>query len=262
MTSPIVVIPARYESSRFPGKPLAQIQGQSLVFRTWNLAKAAVGAERVYVATDDARIMEHVTKFGGNAILTSTKCKNGTERVFELSTKLPTKPNVVINIQGDAVLTPPWVIKGLVEAIENDPKIQIATPAVRLSWEQVQALYRSKELDGSAGTLVTFNLAGNALYFSKSVIPFIRNKNMLSPPIYRHIGNYAYRFEALSEFIHLPQSPLEKAEGLEQLRAIENGIPIRVIVADYKGRTHWSIDTPEDVKLVEQIITREGELVG
>jgi 3-deoxy-manno-octulosonate cytidylyltransferase (CMP-KDO synthetase) len=257
-----IVIPARYASRRFPGKPLAAVAGHSLLSRAWTIAKSVDGVRDVYIATEDARIADHARALGATAIMTSEECENGTERVREAVRTLAAPPDAVINLQGDAVLTPPWVIQALVDALEADPTIRFVTPAVRCNWRQYDAIVASKETNPASGTLVTFDKRFNALYFSKSIIPYVRSKDMDLPPVYRHIGIYGYRLDALEELASLEKTPLEAAEQLEQLRALENGIPIRIVVVDYRGRTHWSVDAPDDVAIVEELIGREGELVN
>src|SRR5690606_27087263 len=141
------------------------------------------------------------------------------------------------------------------------PSIVLATPATRLDWKRYDEFVQSKSGGRVSGTLTVFDKNRNALYFSKGMIPFVRDRSVAEPPIYRHIGLYCYRYETLARYVELEPSPLEQIEKLEQLRALENGIPIRVVPVDYRGRTHWSIDNPEDVAIAEQIIAREGELV-
>ena len=256
-----IVIPARGGSRRFPGKPMAPIAGRSLLSRVWTIARAVTGVSKVYVATDDERVAEHARSFGTTVIMTDSSCETGTDRVYQAMKSLPKPPDAVINFQGDAVLTPPWVIQGLVDAFHADPDLPLVTPAVHLSWAKVEEIRKSKEVSPTSGTLVTFDKNLNALYFSKTIIPYLRIRTMPEPPVYRHIGIYGYRYDALEQLSNLPQTPLEIAEQLEQLRALENGIPIRIVLTDYRGRTHWSVDAPEDVTYVERIIADEGELV-
>jgi 3-deoxy-manno-octulosonate cytidylyltransferase (CMP-KDO synthetase) len=173
----------------------------------------------------------------------------------------------VINLQGDAVLTPPTVIEPLIACLVQNAEIEIATPATRLSFDAYEKLVEQKAAGQAGGTLVTFDHTGKALYFSKSIIPFVRNfkdcQDGKTPlPVFRHIGLYGYRFKALERLAALLPTPLEKAEGLEQLRALENGMHIQVVQVDYKGRTHWSVDSPEDAELVKKIILAEGELLA
>jgi 3-deoxy-manno-octulosonate cytidylyltransferase (CMP-KDO synthetase) len=256
----VIVIPARYGSTRFPGKPLALIRGKSLLCRTWSIAKAVRGVDEVIIATDDNRVAEHATAFGANVKMTEISCRNGTERVLQSLSTMKPKPNMVINLQGDAALTPPWVITELVKAMKKDPKITIATPAAKMSPLQYEQLAEKKLHDGSSGTMVVFDRDFNALYFSKALIPYVRNESE-DAPIYRHIGIYGFRYPMLERFVELKPTPLEETEGLEQLRILENGFSINVVVVDYQGRTSWSVDTPEDAKIAEQIIEREGELL-
>ena len=258
----IIVIPARYGSSRFPGKPLAPIMGRTLLERVWRIGEAVKGVSDVVVATDDSRIAEHVKSFGGKAVMTSESCQNGSERAYEAVENLGGAPDVIINLQGDAVLMPPWVIGALVEEMNRDASVHIATPAVRLSADQYQSMSAMKGSGVVSGTTVTFAKNGDALYFSKGIIPFVRSAPATGePPIFQHIGVYAYRAEALKRYIDMPHGMFEQVEQLEQLRAIENGMPIRVVQVSLQGRTMWSVDNPQDVARCEEIIRAEGELV-
>jgi 3-deoxy-manno-octulosonate cytidylyltransferase (CMP-KDO synthetase) len=257
-----IVIPARYGSRRLPGKPMAPIRGRSLLSRIYAIAKAVNGASAVYIATDDQRVADHAKSFGAEAIMTDPACENGTERVWQAMSRLPKRPDAVINLQGDAVLTPPWVVQGLVDAFLADPKLEMVTAAVRLTWETLAGLIELKKGSPTSGTTVTMDKFGNALYFSKGIIPYLRIKDETRPPpVHRHIGIYGYSIAALERMATMAQTPLEIAEQLEQLRALENGIPIKVVLVDYRGRTHGSVDAPEDIVAIEAIIDREGELV-
>lgn len=258
--SVLAVIPARYGSTRFPGKPLAKIAGRMMVERVWRIAAAAPGVDRVVVATDDTRILEAVEAAGGEAVMTDEACRNGTERALDAMKRLNSDAEIIINVQGDAPLIPPWVIGGVAEAMRADPSLQMATPAVPLPPE-TEAMMREAKAKGSAsGTTVVFNKAMDAMYFSKNVIPF-RRKPGEGAPAYQHIGLYGYRRDTLEQLVALDPTPFELTESLEQLRALENGIPIRVVLTDYRGRSAWSVDAPEDAVRVEDIIAREGELV-
>lgn len=258
----VIVIPARYGSTRFPGKPLAQIRGRSMLERIWRIAKEVKNISEVYVATDDQRIAHAAQAFGAQAIMTPESCRNGTERAYEAVRDLNPRPELIINFQGDAVLTPPWFIQSLVDSMIADPAVQLATPAVRETWEHYQQILESKKSNPFSGTFVTFDRNHNALYFSKSVIPAVRERGQGLPPVFHHIGIYGYRFSALERYLTLAPGLFEVTEGLEQLRALEHGIPIRVVQVDWKGRTAWAVDSPEDVQRVEAIIDREGELVS
>ncbi|MGC1854686.1 MAG: 3-deoxy-manno-octulosonate cytidylyltransferase [Candidatus Aquirickettsiella sp.] len=256
----VIIIPARYQSSRFPGKPLALINGYSLLYRVWSIAKTIKEVDEVYIATDHVEIQTHAVGFGAKVLMTE-ECNNGTERIFSALTLLTNKPEIILNLQGDAVLTPPWVIQALIDAMINNSQLEITTPATLINIEQYFLMKKAKLKGEVGGTMVVCDKDLNALYFSKSMIPYLRNTQMESPPLYRHIGLYAYRYSALASYISLPPTPLERLEGLEQLRLLENGKSIRVILVDYKGHTHASVDSPEDVIRVEQLIEAEGELV-
>lgn len=258
----IVVIPARYGSSRFPGKPLAAISSRSLLERVWRIAEAVPGVDGVVVATDDRRVAEHVASFGGRFVMTSESCRNGSERVWEAVRGLTHRPKNIVNLQGDAVLMPPWVIGSLVAELNRDSAVRIATPATRLTSEQYASMAKMKSSGVVSGTTVTFAENRDALYFSKAIIPFVRSWSEAGmSPVYQHIGVYAYRYESLKRYIELPIGRLEQVEQLEQLRALEHGVPVRVVEVSLNGRTMWSVDNPEDVKRVEEIIALEGELV-
>ncbi|MBR9825190.1 MAG: 3-deoxy-manno-octulosonate cytidylyltransferase [Alphaproteobacteria bacterium] len=258
--SVLAVIPARYGSTRFPGKPLAKIAGQMMVERVWRIAAAADGVDRVVVATDDDRIMDAVAQAGGEAVMTDPACRNGTERALDALKRLNSDAEIIINVQGDAPLIPPWVIGGVAKTLRADASLQMATPAVELPIETETRMRADKANGSSSGTTVVFNKAMDAMYFSKNVIPF-RRKVGEGTPVYQHIGLYGYRRDALEQLVAFEPTPFELTESLEQLRALENGIPIRVVLTDYKGRSAWSVDAPEDAVRVEEIIAREGELI-
>ena len=193
--------------------------------------------------------------------MTSSACRNGSERAFEAVSHLGSAVKRIVNVQGDAVLMPPWVVAALVEEMRGDTSVQIATPAVRLSKEQLQAMSSTKGKGIVSGTTVTFSANRNAMYFSKAIIPFSRTEvSGTESPVYQHIGVYAYTPEALQRYIRLPVGRFEEVEQLEQLRALEHGMPIRVVETSLRGRTMWSVDNPQDISRCEEIISREGEL--
>lgn len=255
----IAVIPARYGSSRFPGKPLHEIAGVAMVERVRRLAEAAPSIDRVLVATDDDRIKDAVEAQGGEAVMTPESCRNGTERAFEAVKDFAAPDDVIVNLQGDAPLTPPWVIDAAAKAMAEDPELKLATPAVALTEEAYAKLASAKAAGEVGGTTVVFDRFMNALYFSKAVIPYRRED--AGVPVHKHIGLYAYRFSALAQLVALEPTPLERTESLEQLRALENGIPIRIVLTEYRGRTPWSVDSPRDAEIAADIIAREGEIV-
>jgi 3-deoxy-manno-octulosonate cytidylyltransferase (CMP-KDO synthetase) len=257
-----IVIPARFGSRRLPGKPMVQVAGKSLLNRVYSIAKAVKGVSEVYIATDDPRVAGHAASFGAPAIMTSPDCPTGSDRVHAAVQQMAKRPDAVVNLQGDAVLTPPWVVQALVDAFHADSKVGMVTAAVQCTWDTLREIQELKAKSPTSGTLVTMDKNGRALYFSKTIIPYLRIRDFDVPPVHRHIGIYGYATDILAELCGLEQTPLEIAEQLEQLRALENGIPIKVVTVDYRGRTHGSVDAPEDIPFIEAIIAREGELVG
>ena len=253
----VIVIPARYGSTRFPGKPLEPVAGRPLIQRVWEIARAVANADSVRVATDDSRIAEAVAQFGGRTVMTGA-CHDGTERVAAAIRDLHPAPEIVVNLQGDALLIPPRVIQALIAEMESDPAVELATPAVQLSRAQADEMAAAKAEGDAGGTCVTFDSRGDALYFSKSMIPFERDAAD-PPPVWRHIGLYAYRPEALARWVALPEGRFERAEKIEALRPLEAGMAMRVVPVALDGRTLWSIDSPGDVARAEAILTREGE---
>lgn len=255
-----IIIPARYGSKRFPGKPLAKVAGIPMLQRVWALGVSVAGVYNVTVATDDTRIAEFCSSIGADCVVTEESITNGTARAHFALEQLPRDVDHIINLQGDAVLTPPWVIKAIVETMNEDPSIEMATPAVHMSKKAYEHLLESKAAGEVGGTTVVFDNNSDALYFSKSVIPYVRS-GAENPTVYRHIGLYGYRSEALAKLIAFPAGVLEKAEQLEQLRALENGMKIRVVVVDYKGRSHTGVDSEADLRRAEKLISTEGELL-
>ncbi len=227
--------------------------------RVWRIARCVRQASRIVVATEDERILAHARSFGAEAMMTSPDCVNGTERVHDAVKRAGISQDIVLNLQGDALLTPPWVLEAMIDEMIIDTEPDIVTPAVRLEGPALDEFLAQKKTTPASGTTVVFSLKRNALYFSKTIIPHMRNAGHAA--IYRHIGLYGYRKAALARYVALPASPLERTEGLEQLRALEHGMTIRVATVDYRGRTHWSIDAPEDIAVAERIIAREGELL-
>ncbi len=261
MESAAIIIPARMASTRFPNKPLALISGKTMIERVWRIASAVPQASEVIIATDSDDLRCFAENFGASVLMTSPECLTGTDRVAEASRLLDQKHHIFFSFQGDAVLTPPWVIEAVLHAMLSDAAIQMATPAVRLTGQALADFVIGKRGGSSSGTTVTFDKTGKALYFSKALIPYHRDENHPDRTIYRHIGLYAYRAPTLQQLSLLPEGTFEKSEKLEQLRALENGIPIQVIPVDYRGRTHGSVDRPEDLSFVEKTIEREGELI-
>ena len=237
----IGIIPARYASTRFPGKPLAMLGGRTVIQRVYEQATAIL--DEAYVATDDERIFQAVEQFGGRAIMTRADHKSGTDRIEEAAEKIGTQADVIINIQGDE----PFIQKSQIETLMHlfdEPSTQIGTLGKR--FESIEAA-----MNPNSPKIVT-DKRGFALYFSRSIIPYVRGKEQAEWlqhfPYLKHLGLYAYRREALQEVTQLPQSPLEIAESLEQLRWLENGYRIRVGLTDVET---VGIDTPEDLQRAE-----------
>ena len=234
------VIPARYAAQRFPGKPLARIAGKSLVQRVYEQAAKAKRLDKVVVATEDTRILEAVEAFGGDAMLTSPECATGTDRVAEVARAI--ECDLVLNIQGDEPLMRPEMIDQLVEGMQGDAGCVMGTLARKIT--------AADQLTNPNVVKVVVAGNGHALYFSRSQIPFVREPGEATS-FYKHLGIYAYRREFLMKFVQLPASDLEKAEKLEQLRALENGYAIRVWITPHDS---IGVDRPEDVELVEEIL--------
>ena len=240
----IGIIPARYASTRFPGKPLAILGGKTVIQRVYEQASSVL--EEAYVATDDERILQVVEQFGGRAVMTRADHKSGTDRIEEAAEKIGTDADVIINVQGDEPFIQPSQIETLMRLFDN-PTTQIGTLGKR--FDSIEAT-----LNPNSPKIVT-DLQGFALYFSRSIIPFVRGKEqtewLKSYPFLKHLGVYAYRREVLHEVTQLPQSPLELAESLEQLRWLENGYRIRVGLTDVET---VGIDTPEDLERAEEFL--------
>lgn len=242
----IGIIPARYASTRFPGKPLALLAGKPVIQRVYEQVVSVLG--EAYVATDDERIREAVAQFGGQAVMTSTNHKSGTDRIQEAATLINTDADVIINVQGDE----PFIQRSQLETVchlFDDPQVQIGT--LGKPFETMEAT------ENPNSPKIVTDLQGYAMYFSRSVIPFIRGKERQDWlghfPFLKHIGLYAYRREVLSEITKLPQSPLELAESLEQLRWLQNGYRIKVGLTDVET---VGIDTPEDLARAEGMLLK------
>ena len=257
----VIIIPARFQSVRFPGKPLTKLNcgmgiKKSLIHLTWEAAKKVRGADEIFVATDDQRIYDAVNRFGGKAIMTSKSCKNGTERCAEAVEKMSANPDIVINFQGDAPLTPPWFIETLIENIKKDPTSEMVTPVLRLDRKTYHNFRTDRKRGLVGGTTVTFDSQGYALYFSKQMIPYFEleklNKSDLIP-MFHHVGVYAYRPKVLEEYISWTEGFLESLEGLEQLRFLENNRIVKCIEVESKGQLFWELNNPEDVKRIEEV---------
>ena len=261
----VIAIPARYESSRFPGKPLAPLKGadgvaRTLIERSWRAAMAVPGVDRVLVATDDARIAEHAAGFGATVAMTSSACRNGTERCAEVLGQLERDPDLIVNLQGDAPLTPPEFVTALIDAMAARPDAAVATPVLRCDAEALLRFREDRHAGRVGGTTAVFDRAGRALYFSKEVIPFSDPIDpALGPvPVFHHVGLYAYRPAALRAYGGWPQGTLETLEGLEQLRFLENGTPVLCVEVEGRGRVFWELNNPIDIARIETAMATMG----
>ncbi len=259
----LVAIPARYASTRYPGKPLVALRGpdgaKTLIRRSWEAAMAVRGIDRVVVATDDDRIADHATAFGAEVVMTSSQARNGTERCAEVAQILPGY-DVVVNLQGDAPLTPAWFVEDLVKGLAADPSAQIATPVLRCDGRAVAGFLADRRAGRVGGTTAVFGTGGRALYFSKEVIPFT-GQDFASDeptPVFHHVGVYAYRPAALAAYPDWPVGPLELLEGLEQLRFLEQGRPVLCVQVEARGRAFWELNNPSDVPVIEDMLARAG----
>jgi 3-deoxy-manno-octulosonate cytidylyltransferase (CMP-KDO synthetase) len=252
----VAIIPARFAATRLPGKPLSVIHGKTMIERVYERARAAKRVDRVLVATDDDRIAAAVRAFGGEAVLTSPQHATGTDRMAEVARAIDAE--IVINVQGDEPMLDPAGIDSVALALEGDPRVEIATLSLPL---------RSvDEMLAPSVVKVVTDASGDALYFSRSPIPHVRQgaggdaraaaaAAVARGLARRHVGLYGYRREALLRFAALPPHPLEEAEGLEQLRALAAGMRIRVVPVD--GEAGVAVDTPEDLERVRALLASE-----
>ena len=239
----LCIIPARYASTRLPGKPLRDIAGKPMIVRVYERTAQAKRVQDVVVATDDERIRTAVEEHGGRAVMTRTDHATGTDRLAEVAEKM-TDYDLIINVQGDEPLIDPAVIDALVEPFLADARLSMATAKTLLTDEE--------EIANPNNVKVITDLSGNALYFSRARIPYARNEGA---KVYKHIGIYAYRRDFLLSYARMAQTPLERSESLEQLRALENGHRIHVIETD---AVFIGVDTEEDLTAVNEEYIRRG----
>ncbi|MES2333417.1 MAG: manno-octulosonate cytidylyltransferase [Pseudomonadota bacterium] len=255
----LIAIPARYASARYPGKPLAVLRGpdgdKTLIRRSWEAATAVQGIDRIVVATDDSRIADHASAFGAEVVMTSSDARNGTERCAEVAAILPGF-DVIVNLQGDAPLTPAWFVEDLVAGLSGHPEADIATPVLRCDGRAVAGFLADRRAGRVGGTTAVFGDRGRALYFSKEVIPYLgRDYAPDEPtPVFHHVGVYAYRPAALAAYPSWTIGPLETLEGLEQLRFLENGRNVLCVEVQARGRAFWELNNPSDVPVIEAML--------
>jgi 3-deoxy-manno-octulosonate cytidylyltransferase (CMP-KDO synthetase) len=260
-----IAIPARAGSTRFPNKPLAPLAGRTVLAHVVDAARAVADADEgvsVFVTTENREIADHARRdLGVPVILTPASCPSGSDRVMSALRQIDPWPDFVVNLQGDAPLTPPAVIRSLIDTFLANPRLSVVTPVQRLTWAQLDALRTAKADSASSGTTVAVNAQGRALWFSKGILPVMRDEATVRArgdgacPVLRHLGLYGFRPEVLERFCALPPSPYETLEGLEQLRLLEAGIPIQAVpVPEGVVVGHGGVDTPADLAAAEAIL--------
>ena len=264
--SATIIIPARYASTRYPGKPLVELRGatgeaRSLIQRSWDAAQSVAGVDKVVVATDDERIRDAAKTFGAEVVMTSSDCRNGTERCAEALDVLGGGYDIVVNLQGDAPLTPAWFIEDLVAGLSAHPVAEVATPVLRCDGRALNGLLEDRRQGRVGGTTAVFGADHNALYFSKEVIPYTgqAHDDDDETPVFHHVGVYAYRPSALAAYPRWAPGSLETLEGLEQLRFLERGAPMLCVEVEARGRQFWELNNPEDVPRIEQMLADMGQ---
>lgn len=260
----VILIPARYGSARYPGKPLVELKGaggssKPLILRSVDAARRVGGVSGVFVTTDDERIADACTGYGVGVIMTAAECRNGTERCAEALKQLH-DVELVINFQGDALLTPPAFVEALIARMKQDADALVATPALRLSSDEVRSLQSDEAAGKVGGTTVVTDNQSRALYFSKRLIPHLPSNSLNggSSPVRLHIGVYAYRPKALELYTATAPSELELLEGLEQLRFLAIGVPMAVVEVAPPSFVLRELNNPEDVVPIEQALREVG----
>lgn len=254
-----IIIPSRMASTRFYGKPLALLNShdgaKTMIQRVWEAARKVKPPEDIYIATDHNDIAQLAQAFGANVILTDDTCQNGTERCAQAAENL-SDYDFFINLQGDSPLTPPDFLEAI---IEHGHIHDITTPIIRLNDESLALLAEDQAYGRIGGTSCVIDNSGKALYFSKSLIPYQNLSHAKESYHFHHVGIYSYKKNALDLYRKFPQSPLERIEGLEQLRFLENGITIQTVEVQANGRQFWEVNNPEDIERVENILQQEHE---
>lgn len=244
----IAVIPARYGSTRFPGKPLSLIHGKSLIQHTYENALRCPLLDQVIIATDDNRIFDHAQGFGADVIMTDPSHSNGTERIAEVISKLPSPPDIVVNIQGDEPCVAPTLIEALVKVLIDTPEAPMSTV--------ITPLTSLADAHNPSVVKCVIDTKGRALYFSRHLVPGTKGGKMdPDHAYYSHIGLYAYRTPFLFQYLELPSTPLQLAEDLEQLKVLEHGLSIQTAIVEHIS---MGVDTPEDIHKVESYLCKQN----
>lgn len=262
----LIVVPARYGSTRLPGKPLLPIAGRTLLERVTAVARAAAvlaGNCEVVVATDDERIADHARQIGANLAMTASELDSGSSRACAAARARPQRPGLVINLQGDAPFIPPALVAGLIATLRGS-EADVATPVFQLDWARLDALRKHKQAAPFSGTTCIRAEDGRALWFSKTILPTLRSELTLREvgplsPVWQHLGLYGYRMAALEWFADAAPGHFEMLEGLEQLRFLEAGRTIATVAVEPPSHVMSGIDTPEDLALAEDTIARLGD---
>lgn len=259
-----IIIPARYGSKRFPGKPLALLRDREVLAHVVDRAREALTDlphTKIIVATDDDRIMDFCKNNNIDAVMTDEHIATGTDRVLAASKYLTPAPDIVINLQGDAPFVYGDMIRDVIDALIKNPNIDIATPVTQMTWGQLDKLRANKKTTPFSGTTVIRNTDGTARWFSKSIIPSLKIESKIRTdddalsPVFRHIGLYGFQRASLEKYASLPPSHYETLEELEQLRALENNMSIMTVCVDYKNRPSMTgIDSPEDLSRAEDLL--------
>jgi 3-deoxy-manno-octulosonate cytidylyltransferase (CMP-KDO synthetase) len=264
MTRPniAIIIPARFQSSRYPGKPLAMVKGASglskpLIQRSYEAALRVMDVTSVHIATDSDEIRGVAEAFGADVIMTSSSCENGTARCAQAISQRPDlTADIIVNLQGDALLTPAYFIENLIERLKDNPDSVVATPAIRCSQDHYRKLVAEDRAGRVGGTSVVFGEGNRALYFSKRLVPYLsaQQQDMASPYAYLHVGVYAYRRAALEAYSNLTPSILEDLEGLEQLRFLHHQIAVDVVEVKAPAWEIWELNNPSDHAPIENAL--------
>lgn len=274
-----IVIPSRYNSKRFPGKPLAELAGKTLLERAWEIAafvckkvpdcSAIVATETPSDLCPSNKIVNFCDAHGIPVMTTSDACRSGSDRAWEVASRLTPAPEIVVNLQGDFPTCPPDFVIKLIDALKGSTSYDVASVYTQLSWDALDTLRQAKKDSPFSGSTVVTNQDDEALWFSKNIIPAFRDEKELrttsqTSPVKRHVGLYAYRYDALRFFASSEKSYYEKLEKLEQLRFLENGYRIKMIEGVFPpgfDKAISGIDTPEDLARVKQIFRENGELL-
>ncbi|WP_026615213.1 3-deoxy-manno-octulosonate cytidylyltransferase [Ensifer aridi] len=256
----VIIIPARFASTRFPGKPLVELNGKAAILHTVDAARKVKNVDGIYVATDDTRIADVVESYGCSTLLTSEACQNGTERVAEATDILGLHDDdLVVNLQGDAPLTPPEFVRGIFAELERLPEADVVTPAIKCGAESYARIVDDIRQGRIGATTAVFDVNGRALYFSKALIPAgTATSTLREQPVYHHLGLYGYRVRCLRGYADMPMGPLERSEKLEQLRFLENGRSVFVFEVEDDSRDFWELNNCEDVVHLERALPAEA----